>query len=203
MRFLVLALALTACSTPAKQPAPEPLPPPPPAAVRDAAPAEPDAAPVPIDAAPALRADGESCFAATDCASGVCEGQGCGDQQPGTCAPAQRACTRDLRPYCGCDGKTFRTSGSCPGRRYHAKGECPTAAKNRPVGALCLTASQCASGVCEGQGCSDDQPGLCADKVRPCTDDLAQFCSCNGKTVAGSSSCPGVRFSARGGCTGS
>ena len=25
---------------------------------------------------------------------------------------------------CGCDGKTFRTSGSCPGRTYAHKGAC-------------------------------------------------------------------------------
>lgn len=270
MRLLVLALTLTACSTPAKQPVPEPPPSSPPAVAIDAAalaqradgercttgtdcvsgvcegqgcgdaqpgtcaPAQractkdlrpycgcdgttfhasgscpgrryqaegecPTATPTP----PPLRADGESCFEANQCASGVCEGQGCGELQPGTCAPAQRACTRDLRPYCGCDGKTFRTSGSCPGRRYHAKGECPTAAKNRPAGALCLTAGQCASGICEGKGCSDDQPGVCADKMRACTQDVAQFCGCNGKTVVGSGSCPGIRYSARGGCTGS
>lgn len=67
---------------------------------------------------------GAQCQAASECESGVCEGEGCGDT-PGTCAPAQRACTRDLRAYCGCDGKTFRASGSCPGQRYSAKAECP------------------------------------------------------------------------------
>ena len=37
----------------------------------------------------------------------------------------QRKCTLDLRPYCGCDGVTFRTSGSCPGQRFSARAECP------------------------------------------------------------------------------
>ena len=67
------------------------------------------------------------CLAASDCASGVCEGQGCGDDQPGTCQPAARACTKDLRTYCGCDGQTFRGSGSCPGQRNAAAGECKAA----------------------------------------------------------------------------
>jgi hypothetical protein len=38
--------------------------------------------------------------------------------------PAQRACTRDLRLYCGCDGKDFRASGSCPGQVFLHPGAC-------------------------------------------------------------------------------
>lgn len=72
-----------------------------------------------------LKADGASCLDSSECASYVCEGLGCTADKPGTCAPKSRACTRDLRPYCGCDGKTFRTSGSCPGRRFSARAECP------------------------------------------------------------------------------
>lgn len=64
------------------------------------------------------------CLSDADCDGGVCEGQGCGDDQPGTCAAADRMCTRDSRQYCGCDGQTFRSSGSCPGRRYASPGEC-------------------------------------------------------------------------------
>lgn len=73
------------------------------------------------------KAAGESCLAAGECESGVCEGEGCGDDQPGTCAEAERMCTRDLQQYCGCDGETFGASGSCPGARYSAKGPCPDA----------------------------------------------------------------------------
>jgi hypothetical protein len=68
---------------------------------------------------------GKPCQQSSDCGSGVCEGQGCGPDQPGVCAPAARGCTRDLREYCGCNGNTFRASGSCPGQRYSAKGACP------------------------------------------------------------------------------
>lgn len=77
------------------------------------------------DAAAVAGVDGASCFSATDCQSGVCEGEGCNADRPGTCVARARACTRDLRPFCGCDGVTFRTSGSCPGRRYASRGECP------------------------------------------------------------------------------
>lgn len=68
-------------------------------------------------------AAGQSCTAASDCASGVCEGEGCGDV-PGTCAAAERMCTRDAQLYCGCDGVEFRASGQCPGRRFAHRGAC-------------------------------------------------------------------------------
>ena len=86
-------------------------------------PASPPAAePQPV-AATAKMADGGECQAGEDCESGICEGMGC--DVAGKCMPRARPCTMDLRPYCGCDGKTFRSSGSCPGRRYSAKAECP------------------------------------------------------------------------------
>ncbi|MEZ4426305.1 MAG: hypothetical protein R3A51_01290 [Nannocystaceae bacterium] len=86
-------------------------------------PASPDAK-APIAEPPAqARADGERCTTAADCQSGVCEGEGC-EPDAGTCMPKQRMCTRDLRPYCGCDGQTFRASGSCPGRTFSARAPC-------------------------------------------------------------------------------
>ncbi len=83
-------------------------------------------------AAAMKKAAGVACLAGSECASGICEGQGCDAQAPGTCAPAKRMCTRDLRAYCGCDAKTFQGSGSCPGRRYSAPGPCKAPAKLAP-----------------------------------------------------------------------
>lgn len=77
------------------------------------------------DQTPPPPAAGESCLTGSDCASGICEGQGCDDAHPGTCAPADRMCTRDARAYCGCDGQTFTGSGSCAGKRYASAGACP------------------------------------------------------------------------------
>jgi len=71
---------------------------------------------------------GVSCLRDADCGDGVCEGLGCGDDQPGKCVAKARMCTRDSRPYCGCDGQTFRGSGTCPGRRYAHEGECSSGA---------------------------------------------------------------------------
>lgn len=68
--------------------------------------------------------DGGACERGEECASGICEGQGCGAGSKGVCMSQNRRCTRDLRAYCGCDGQTFRASGSCPGRRYSARSAC-------------------------------------------------------------------------------
>ncbi len=72
----------------------------------------------------AKLAEGASCTSNEQCASGTCEGEGCGDDTPGTCMPSERMCLRDLRPYCGCDGKTFMRGSNCPGQRYAARGPC-------------------------------------------------------------------------------
>ncbi len=68
--------------------------------------------------------DGGACERGEQCASGICEGQGCGAERKGVCMSQNRRCTRDLRAFCGCDGQTFRASGSCPGRRYSARAAC-------------------------------------------------------------------------------
>ena len=141
-------------------------------------------------------ADGAACSVDTECAGGVCEGKGCEAGQ-GTCRSRDRACTMDLRAYCGCDGVTFESSGSCPGARYEFAGRCED---GRPEGSACLAGTDCASGVCEGQGCGDDAPGTCAPAKRGCTKDLRSYCGCDGKTFRGSGSCPGRRYSTRGEC---
>jgi hypothetical protein len=94
----------------------------------DHRPAQPLTVQGPQPAAPAAVLDSHQpapCTFAIQCASGVCEGLGCTAEAPGHCAPDRRACTRDRRAYCGCDGKTFFSSSSCPGDRYASTGECP------------------------------------------------------------------------------
>ena len=121
---------------PSATPAAEPAPPPPtedeataPEPEGDASPAkaEPadDAAP-PSPKAPsdASVPDGGTCLTSAACASGTCEGQGCTDDAPGTCVPEMRRCTRDRRPYCGCDGETLWGSSTCVNARYERPGIC-------------------------------------------------------------------------------
>ena len=68
---------------------------------------------------------GHACLAASECASGVCEGKGCDDKSPGQCVEARRICPHNRVPFCGCDGKTFSQSSACPGTRYRDRGACP------------------------------------------------------------------------------
>jgi hypothetical protein len=167
----------------------------------DAAPSTPTSPTTPVADPFAPAAAGAACTGPGDCASGICEGQGCGTAT-GVCAPAQRACTYDIRPYCGCDGVTFSASGSCPGTRYQHRGACTAAGSGAalPAGASCLAGTECASGVCEGKGCGADAPGVCAATSRRCTRDRRAFCGCDGKTFFGSSSCPGGRYAKSGSC---
>lgn len=72
---------------------------------------------------PAGLPPGADCAEGSQCQSGICEGQGCDGKGP-VCTTPGRMCTKDLRPYCGCDGETFQGSGSCPGRPYAHKDAC-------------------------------------------------------------------------------
>ena len=109
----------------------------PPVRGRDGDPARPEhAGPPGTEVPPPARnlADGSACSNGGECASGTCEGMGCGPGQ-GRCMPAQRACTRDLRVYCGCDGKEFRASGGCPGQVFLHHGACnPSRGIDGPAG---------------------------------------------------------------------
>ena len=131
---LALVLALAGCGgppNPPAQPPPSPAETPPltkdPGAVKDERPLQPSTPLEPEGGSPdkpANRPDGAACLVPQECASGICEGEGCTDDRPGVCAARSRACTRDLRQYCGCDGKTFGASGTCPGRRFTSRTAC-------------------------------------------------------------------------------
>lgn len=84
---------------------------------------EPAASAAPAEGAKGTRGDGDACDTGEECSSGICEGEGCGPKQ-GKCAAKDRRCTMDLRPYCGCDGKSFQGGGNCPRKRYAKKGAC-------------------------------------------------------------------------------
>jgi hypothetical protein len=64
----------------------------------------------------------KACTTSDDCSNGeTCTGKlGC--DEGWHCA--KPACTRDLVTFCGCDGKTFKASGTCPGRKASKRGPC-------------------------------------------------------------------------------
>jgi len=110
---IVVLLSLAACMASTTTSSPPSRPPPTP-------PTDPTQSPMNTGGE-----EGAACMKQDDCASMVCEGQGCGADTPGSCAPSSRGCTRDRRQYCGCDGVTFEASGSCPGKRFASRGACP------------------------------------------------------------------------------
>lgn len=131
---MIAWVLVLACARPAAPPLiPPPAAPvhaaPPPSAV--AAPADgvsgvlPATPPTIKGEPPSGLTDGAACRTGDDCASGVCEGVGCGDDALGACQPELRACTKDYSPMCGCDGATFHGSSSCPRVRYAHRGPCP------------------------------------------------------------------------------
>jgi hypothetical protein len=130
--LIALLVACSSSSSPPSASAPSAAAPPPAAAPAPAAPIvpapNPEPPPIPIDAgavAAALAADGADCLTATDCASGVCEGEGCDAAHPGHCAKAARICAHNRVQICGCDGKTTTASSTCPRMRYASRGPCP------------------------------------------------------------------------------
>jgi hypothetical protein len=144
--------------------------------------------------APALAA-GQKCGSNADCPKGeLCDGaDGCGATW--TCK-AGRVCTKDLVPFCGCDGVTFEGSSSCPGRKLAHRGPC----KAPPPGPkVCTTSADCPKGQsCDGaEGC--DAIWTC-QPPRACLRNRVPFCGCDNRTFYGSSSCPNRKYAHRGPC---
>ena len=122
---LVLGILLVGCGPCGKQPAgsgtgavsPTPTPSPSESPVASPEPS-PSESPLPDPADPVV------CSSNADCGAGeVCGAfEGCGPAAR-RCTP-DRACTKDLVEYCGCDGKTIQGSGSCPPAPFTHRGPC-------------------------------------------------------------------------------
>jgi len=149
------------------------------------------------DSGPRRQPDGANCDVNADCESGSCEGMGCGPAE-GTCQAKDRACTDDIRAYCGCDGKTLIGGSSCAGGRFEYEGECRTG--SAAPGDACDVDADCESGICQGQGCGPGQ-GVCSSLNPICKPALIELCDCSGETVwGGFGDCPGIRYEFAGAC---
>jgi hypothetical protein len=143
---------------------------------------------------------GEYCNYALDAQCGAAD-------QTGVCTPVAEICTTDVKPVCGCDGKTY--SNECVAARNSVSvaslGECAP----DPTGTTCggLKPAACAAGEycnypASAQCGAADQTGTCAKIPSACDAVLKPVCGCNGKTYdnACAAAAAGVSVSSTGAC---
>ena len=124
-------------------------------------------------------------------------------QTPATDAEGTNVCVEPMHREYGCVENECGDGRCEPGEdgACGCAADCPDARRESgAAGDACFTGSDCQSGTCEGEGCSDDQPGVCTPPSRSCTDDDVPFCGCDGTTFTASGSCPAARFRHEGEC---
>ena len=127
----------------------------------------------------------------------------CGDKSnEAVCVPYPESCTREYKPVCGCDAKSYgnacvaysygvsiQSFGVCGSDPTEASAVAVASKESGGVGSVCGTrgAVPCGKGLfCnfpESAQCgAADQPGQCAAIRRGCTRDLRPVCGCDDKT---------------------
>jgi len=134
----------------------------------------------------------------------------------GTCRTQPTACTREFRPVCGCNGRTYPNgcTARSDGTSVLHEGPCEavaptTGGADRAEGETCGTRG---TGPCaEGLSCihpvtaacgETDAPGTCERRPQACTMDYNPVCGCNGQTYSNAcaAASAGVSVRARGEC---
>ena len=137
------------------------------------------------------RAAGSVCggFAGRTCdADEFCDypdGANCGRADAtGTCEVRPTNCTKDYRPVCGCNGRTYGNActAEADGVSVDYQGECADQQTcGGYAGVQCPDTEYC--DLSAGQGCDvADASGICYPRPEACTTQYEPVCGCDGET---------------------